>query len=170
MKRLAFVVGFIDGISLWSGKALSYLLFPLIAILVYGVVVRYAFDKPIIWGHETSVFIFGTIGFLAGAYALQREAHVRMDIIYNRFSPRGRAVVDVVMALFFFYFIIALLWKGGVYAAHSIVISEQSGSYWNPVLYPFKIVIPIAAFLILLQGIAKFIRDIFFIIHGRPLS
>lgn len=170
MKRLASVVGFIDGISLWSGKVMSYLLFPLIAILVYGVVVRYVFDKPIIWGHETSVFIFGTIGFMAGAYALHRKAHVRVDIVYNRLPPRGRAVVDVSMALLFFYFIIVLLWKGEAYAAHSIAVLEHTGSPWNPVLYPFKTVIPVAAFLILLQGVAKFIRDIFFAIHGRPLA
>ena len=168
--RLAPALGFIDKISLWSGKVVSYLLFPLIAVLVYGVVARYAFGSPIIWGHETSMFMFGAIGLLAGAYCFQRGAHVRMDMFYNRLSPRRKAVVDALTAAIFFYFIVVLMWQGAQFALHSIAKLEHSGSVWKPVVYPFKTVIPVAAFLVLLQGFAKFIRDLTFAIYGKPLS
>ena len=170
MKILGRVLGFVDRVSLWSGKVLAYVLFPLIGVLVYGVIRRYVFNSPVIWTHELSLFMFGGIGVLVGAALLQRGAHIKVDIAYNRLSLRGRAVVDAITGLLLLYFIIVLLWQGAEFALYSIAITEHTSSVWGPVVYPFKTVIPIAAFLILLQGLAKFTRDLIFAIRGKALS
>lgn len=83
-----------------------------------------------------------------------------MDIFYNRFPPRMKAIVDVVTTVFFFVVCGSLLWKGGVMGWTSLMLLERSTSVWHPPLYPLKLTMPIAAFLILLQGLAKFIRDL----------
>jgi len=170
MKILGCVLGFADRVSLWSGKVMAYGLFPLIAVLVYGVIRRYVFNSPVIWTHELSLFMFGGIGVLVGAALLQMGAHIKVDIVYNRLSLRGRVVVDAISDLLLLYFIVILLWQGAEFALYSIAITEHTGSVWGPVVYPFKTVIPIAAFLILLQGLAKFIRDLIFAIRGKALS
>ena len=170
MKILARVLGIIDGISLWSAKIMAYVLFPLIAVLVYGVIKRYVFNNPVIWVHELSLFMFGGIGVLVGAAILQMNAHVKVDILYNRFSLRGRAVVDTITTLLVLFFIILLMWQGMEFALYSIAMTEHTSSVWGPVVYPFKTVIPIAAFLMLLQGFAKFVRSLLFAIRGKALS
>lgn len=169
MKRLAVALDFIDRISLWSGKAVSYLLFSLIGVLVYAVTARYVFNSPVLWGDEISRFLFGTVGLLAGAHCLYRGAHVRMDVVYNRLSIRGKAIVDVLTASLFFYFVIVLLWQGGQFALRSILTLQCTDSVWGPPEYPIKTIIPVAAFLLILQGAAKFIRDLVLAIRGRPL-
>jgi TRAP-type mannitol/chloroaromatic compound transport system permease small subunit len=170
MKILGRVLGFVDRVSFWSGKAMAYVLFPLIAVLVYGVVRRYVFNSPVIWTHELSLFMFGGIGVLVGAALLQMGAHIKVDIVYNRLSLKGRAVVDAISDLLLLYCIIVLLWQGVDFALYSIAITEHTSSVWGPVVYPFKTLIPIAAFIILLQGLAKFIRDLIFAIRGKALS
>lgn len=170
VKGVLFLINLIDKISFWSGRGVRYLFYPLIAVVFYAVATRYILHKPIIWGYETSLFIFGTIALLAGAYVLQQGGHVRVDIIYNRLSPRGKAIIDTITAMIFFYFIIGMLWQGGMSALRSIAMLEHTGSVWSPPMYPIKTVIPISAFLLLLQGLSKFMRDVYFAIRGRPLA
>jgi len=114
---------------------------------------------PTMWGMPTAQFIFGIISVLAGGYTLLYQEHVTMDIVYKRLSVRKRAVVDLFTAIIFFLFAGAMLWKGAEFAWSSILSRETYGQLWNPIIYPFKIMIPVGAFLILLQGLAKFIRD-----------
>ena len=105
MKILARALGVIDRVSLWSGKLLAYVLLPLIVVLVYGVARRYIFNDPVIWAHELSLFMFGGIGVLAGALLIQMDAHIKVDIIYSRLSPRGRAAIDTITTLLLLYFL-----------------------------------------------------------------
>ena len=160
---IAFAMRFlnwIDKISEYSGKIVSFLVLLMIGIVTYEVVARYVFNSPTLWAHETAQYIFGSFTILGGAYVLLRESHVRMDIIYSRVSPRTQAILDIITAPLFFAFIGVLLWKGGQIAWSSIELLEKSNSQWRPPIYPVKAMIPLAAFLILIQGIARLIRNI----------
>jgi len=170
MKILARAIGLIDGISLWSGRLLAYVLLPLIVVLVYGVIRRYAFNSPVMWVHELSLFMFGGIGVLIGALLLQMGAHIKVDIIYNRLSSRGKAIIDTITTLLLLYFLVVLAWQGAKFALYSIAMTEHTSSVWGPVVYPFKTTIPIAALLMLLQGFAKFVRHLVFAVSGKALS
>lgn len=164
------IVRIIDSVSEWLGKYLSFLFFPLIGILVFEVVLRYVFDSPTLWAQETAIYLFGTIGMFAGAYALLMKEHVIFDLVYRRLSRRHKAIIDSATAIFFFLAIGVIVWQGWDMAFHSTVIREHSASAWRPPLYPFKWVTPVAGFILFMQGIANFIRNIFFAIRGRELS
>lgn len=153
------VLHFIDLLSEWIGKASAFLVLALSFVIGYEVVARYLFNRPTIWAHELSAMVFGAYIVLGGAYLLSAGRHVNMDLIYGIFSPRKRALIDIITFWFFAIFCVALVWKGGDTAWHSISIREQARTTWSPPLYPIRLVLPIGAFLLLLQGVAKFIRD-----------
>jgi TRAP-type mannitol/chloroaromatic compound transport system permease small subunit len=154
------VFHFIDLLSEWTGKASAFLVLVLSFLIGYEVVARYLFNRPTIWAHELSAMIFGTYIILGGAYLLSIRGHVNMDLIYDRLSPRKKAFLDIITFWFFAVFCIALVWKGGDTAWYSLKTGEHARTVWSPPLYPIKMVLPIGAFLLLLQGIAKFIRDV----------
>jgi len=160
----------IDAISDRVGGAVAWLLLPLTGVLVYAVIMRYAFNAPVLWAHETSLFMYSTIGLLAGAYTLLHKGHVKVDVLLSRFSPRKQALLDVITALLFFIPFCSLVgWFGLEFALRSLATGELWRSVWAPVVWPAKIVIPIAALLLILQAVAKLIRDLHFAIHGREL-
>ena len=169
MRKLVPLLNIIDNVSEWTGRAVS-LLIPLIVIAMsYEVVARYAFNAPTIWSYEISYFLAGTAMIIGGAYALRHAAHVNVDIFYARFFSRGKAIMDVVSSVLFFAFIGVLVWKGAGFALKSLRFLEHSDSLWSPPLYPFKVALFIGACLMLLQGLAKFIRDLTTAVTGRKV-
>lgn len=161
---------FVSNISEWSGRGVGIALFLVVGVLTYEVITRYVFNSPTIWAQQLSLFLFGTIGMIGGAYVLLHKAHVNLDILYSRVSRRKQAILDLITAPLFFFIIILMIWAGGSFALRSWAILEPSSTVWAPPIYPFKTIIPVAAFLLLLQGIAKLIRDHYFITHGRELE
>ena len=139
-------------------------------LLVYEVIMRYGFNSPTIFAHETSLFLYGGTGMLVGGYVLLHNAHVRMDAVYGRLSPRSKAILDLITASIFFYLCGLVLWQGWGMGYRSLMAGEYTMTPWAPPYYPLKMAIPVAAFLILLQGLAKFIRDFFLAFRGRELS
>ena len=157
----------IDKISIWSGKLVSIINPIVVFFVVYEIFLRFVFNQPTIWANEAVVYL-SAIGYLmGGAYSLYYRAHVRVDILYLKFSPRVRAILDACTFFFTFIYLGALIWVGSTYARESIKVLEKTGSPWNPPIYPLKIAIPAGAALLLLQSIANFIRDLNFAIKGR---
>lgn len=169
MRTIVFIVCSVEKFSESFGKILSPMVLVLMAVIVYDVTKRYVLLHPTLWAQELSEFIFGGYWLLGGAYALSQEAHVKMDVFYRRFSVRTKAVIDVITAPIFFVFIVTLLRVGWHFASFSVRCAEHSNSLWSPPLYPVKMMIPMAAFLMLLQGTAKFVRALLLAIKGREL-
>jgi len=170
MNKLTYIVHKIDTLSEWSGKILFPLVLFLALTIVYEVISRFLFNRPTTWGTELSTMIYGVYVIAGGAYALLYAEHVRMDLLYSRWSKRTKAIVDSCTFPFFFLLCGVLLWKSGVYGWESVLRLEHSiRTPWAPPLYPWKMTIPVAALLILLQGMSKLIRDVTFAIKGREL-
>ncbi len=159
----------IDAINERAGKAISILVVCMIGILCWEVLLRYAFNAPTIWAHEVSCHIFAAYSVLGGAYVLLVNEHVRSDVVYARFSPRGRAIFDLVTFPLFFMLLGIILVEGVPMALRSIEVREVTVSFLHSPVYPIKTCIPIAAFLMLLQGLAHFIRALALVITGREL-
>ena len=159
MRKLENFLHFIDSISDWSGKIFSLLLLILLGVMLIEVVMRYIFNDPTIWGHEMGLYIFGAIIMLGGAYTLLHKGHVCMDAVHSKLSQKGRAIMDVATFIFFLIFVIALLWKGWDMTWKAFKFMERTESPWAPVIWPSRLVIPVGAFLLLLQGIATFVRN-----------
>ncbi|MFH1034651.1 MAG: TRAP transporter small permease subunit [Pseudomonadota bacterium] len=156
----------IDSLSEWTGRLVSFLIPGLAVVEVYEVVARYFFDCPTIWASELSSMIFGVFILLGGAYTLRQGGHVNMDIVYSRFSPKGRALLDIITFLLFLVFVGVLLWKGWETSWRSLKLLEHDSTEWGPPLYPFKFMLPLGALLLLLQGLAKLARDVQTLLKG----
>jgi TRAP-type mannitol/chloroaromatic compound transport system permease small subunit len=150
----------LDEISEWSGKIVSFIMIPLILIICYDVFMRYVLNKPTEWADELSCFLFGIMWLVGGAYTYLTNSLVRMDVIYLRFSPKRQAIIDLCTSPFFFAFAIVVLWQGTIMAAESFAKFEKSWSMWGPYIYFLKVFVPLGALLILIQGIAKFLRNL----------
>lgn len=164
MRRLLKII---DGISEWSGKIFAYLLWPGVAVLVYEVGARHLFNTPTIWAHGMTQRIFAVYYFICGAYISLTLSHIKMDVIYNRFSLRTRAILDMIGFLFFFAFCGVLLWWGSGYAWDSLMRLEPCNTPFRAPLYPVKLMIPLGTLLIFLQELAQFWRNLFIAITGR---
>ncbi len=158
--------GWIDRLSLVTGEFVSFWAVIAVFAYYYEVMVRYVFNSPTNWVHESMFLMFGMQYLIAGAYALLTESHVRVDIFYARFSPRGKALSDLLTSVFFFIFAGTLLVTGWIFASDSIAQREVSFTEWAIQYWPVKCTIVIGAALLLLQGIAKFARDLRVVITG----
>jgi len=165
------VVKVIDSICDWNGKVSSWLMPVLILVMTYETVMRYAFDAPPIWAFETSMMLGAAIFVLAYSYSHRYNAHIRIDIFYQRLSPRKKAIIDVIGALLFFFPIaIVLTHASFINAWDSWAIGEvRQPSAWYPPLAPLRTVIFIGFFLLALQGLANFIRDLYLVIRNKSL-
>ncbi len=159
MPFLKVFIAAIDALNDWVGKILSYFLFAFFVLLFVEVILRYFFNSPTVWANELSQMLFGAYAILGGGYILRTGGHVNVDIVYSRFTKKTRAVIDIFTSALFFLFCGMLLVYGGSLAWESLARFEHSQSAWNPPLYPAKLMIPLAAGLIICQGIAKLMRD-----------
>jgi TRAP-type mannitol/chloroaromatic compound transport system permease small subunit len=171
VRAVLAIVRTIDGLALWSGRLFCWLVVPLVFALTYEVFARYVFHAPTLWAYDTAYMLYGTHFMLGAAYTLYRGGHIRTDLFYQKWSVRTRGTVDATLYLLLFFPGIALFfWMGLQEALHSWDIREVSdASPWRPILYPFKAVIPIALFLLMIQGISEFLKSAYAAIEGKPL-
>jgi TRAP-type mannitol/chloroaromatic compound transport system permease small subunit len=150
----------IDRLSAWAGKAFAWTAVLLTLIICYDVALRYILNRPTQWGFDAAYILYGTLFMMAGAYTLSRNGHVRADMMYRALRPRTQASIDLILYfLFFLPGIAALVYAGVEFTRVSWAMKEVSSvtSAGTPI-YPFKLVIPIAGGLLLLQGLAEIAR------------
>ena len=142
------------------GELVSYWTVIAVFVFYYEVIARYVFNSPTIWAHESMYLMFGMQYLLAGGFCLREDAHVRVDVLYIHLSARGKAVADVCTSGFFFIFATALMVTGWIFFHDSFLIREASFTEWAIPHWPIKFALPLGGALILLQGLASFIRDV----------
>ena len=160
----------IDRLNERLGTVVSYGVVFLMCIVVYEVVARYVFNSPTFWAHETSAMLFGAFILLGSSYTLCRRTspqHIKMDVIFMRFSPRGKAIVDLFTSLTFFTFIGVLIWKSWDMAYRATKMHEGSASEWAPPVYPIKWILFAGVCLLLIMGIVRFIRNFVMATTGK---
>lgn len=163
MRKVATVLRIIDNINIWLGKIVGFLVIAITGILMYGVIMRYVFSQPIFWGGELSGILFIALVVLTGGYVLHQDSHVKIDAIYGRLSAKRKAIMDVATFIFFLFFMVLLTWYTIDMAWASTLLNERSSTYFHAPIYPRKICLALASLLLLLQGVARFIRNIGFI-------
>ncbi|MDQ7785178.1 MAG: TRAP transporter small permease subunit [Desulfomonilaceae bacterium] len=168
MDGIQKILQFIDALSECTGKAASFLILALALVFCYEVVMRYCFDSPTVWAHEFSAMLFGTAMITSGAYVLRFDGHIGMDVVYNMFSVRGRAILDVITYFVLTLpFLFVLIWFGGGRAWKSLITLEHDSTQWGPPLYLFRIMLPIGALLFFLQTLPKLARDLAVVFGGK---
>ncbi len=160
---------FIDRLSAGVGKAFGWCIIIMTLGTSYEVFMRYVLRAPTNWAFDLSYFMYGALFMMAGAYTLSRNGHVRGDVLYRLMPPRAQAGVDLTLyILFMLPGISALLIYGIPYAEISWHIREVS--IYSPTgapVYPHKTLIPIAAFLLILQCFAEIARCIICLRDGQ---
>jgi TRAP-type mannitol/chloroaromatic compound transport system permease small subunit len=157
----------IDGLSEWGGKITSFLILAATVQVCYELILRYVFNAPTTWGLEMTLYLCSTTYVISGAYATLFDAHIRVDIFYNRWTRRTRSFFDLVITGFLFYFFTGVLvWQGALWFWEAWVDKLTSGTIWDPPIWPMRLIILVGAVMLLLSGVAKSIRDIL-IVMGR---
>lgn len=150
----------IDRFSTAVGKAFAWYIVILTFGESYEVFVRYVMNNPTTWAYDVSYNMYGALFFMAGAYTLARNGHVRGDVVYRLLRPRTQAAIDLVLYLaFFFPGVIALIYAGYGYASDSWGYHEVS--VYSPAdipIFPLKSLIPAGGVMLFIQGVAELAR------------
>jgi TRAP-type mannitol/chloroaromatic compound transport system permease small subunit len=170
VRRIRAFLKVIDLISEWTGRICGWVILPLMMLVVIEVVLRYFFNHPTIWNFEITVQLYAFHFMIVAAFALLHGSHVAIDVFSQMLSKRAKAILDVITyTIFFFPFLIIVLYQGIKYSAKAWILLEKSWSSFQAPLYPIKTVIPLMAFLLLVQGIAIFIRSLYFAVKGEEI-
>ena len=161
-------VWFVDGFNRRLGRIVMYGIFVLMGILLYSSLSK-TFLLPANWTLEMAQFVMAGYYLLGGAYSLQLDSHVRMDLLYGQFSPRTKAIVDVVTIVMLFVYLFFLLYGGISSTQYALKFGETSYSSWSPYMAPVKIIMVVGIFLTFLQATSIFIKDLGVAI-GRPIT
>ena len=162
-------VRFVDGLNYRVGRFAMYLFFVMGAILLGSTISRLVLGAPFNWALEMSQFILSAYYLLGGAYTMQLGGHVRMDLFYDRLSARKRAITDAFTILFVIFYLAVLLGGGISSTNYAIVYSQKNYTAWSPVLWPIKVIMTFGIFLLLLQCIANFFKDVA-VVRGKPIA
>jgi TRAP-type mannitol/chloroaromatic compound transport system permease small subunit len=168
MKLLTRILHIIDNINEWIGKIFGSFIIILMGAVVYDTFMRYVCNSPTIWGMDLNKILLLAIVCLGGGYCLLHGGHVKVDILYLKFSPRKRALIDVFTHIFIIVFCYIVVKHGGSVAWNAFSIGETSSdSAWEYIMWPVLMLIPIAGVLLGLQTLAKWIRDLTIAITGK---
>ena len=158
----------ITRLNRFIGRWASLAVLIIFAFLLADVVMRYLVGAPAIWTAEMATLVFGVYAIIGGGFLLAERGHVNVDIIYGAFSTRRKALIDIITWPLFALFVCVLLWQGWDIAMEAIADNERSNSIWKPYLWPTKAFIPLAATLLLLQGLIRLWADIR-VLRGLPV-
>ena len=157
----------IDSLSENVGKLFSLIVIPIIVLEAGESLLRYIFQSPTDWTWELAAMLFGALFMMGGAWVLKENNHVRTDVFYNKLSRKWKAYFDIFFfTTIFLTFAIVMVWKMGGNAIYSVSIRETTFSMWAPPLYPLKVIFAVAYILLLLQGVAKILRELVYLVKG----
>lgn len=158
MDAIDRITKVIDQISIWSGKAVAWLIFPMFTVLVWEVFIRKVYH-PTIWANDVATMSYGAHFMLAAAYTLHLQRHIRTDFLSQHFSLRTQVWLDIAQYLLFFLpGMVMFFWLSWDFAAESWDLRERLITTWRPPAYWYKTVIPLSAALLLVQGLAEVLK------------
>jgi TRAP-type mannitol/chloroaromatic compound transport system permease small subunit len=153
-------VRYIDAANKKVGKFSMYLVYAMMGILLFESISRTIFDRPHIWVVEMAQFFMAAYYLLGGGYSMILDGHVRMDLLYGRWSARRQALADVFTGLLLIFYMV-YLFTGGISASkYALKYGQVNYTPWGPPLSPIKVIMTIGIFLMLLQVIATFFKDL----------
>ena len=161
-------VRIVDKVNRVIGRAAMYMIFVMAGVLIYSSVSK-VFFVPALWTFEVAQFLMVAYFLLGGAYSIQLDSHVRMDLIYGSWSERRKLWIDVFTIFFLIAYLILLLTGAILSTEYAISYGERSYSAWRPYMWPIKVVMTFGIVMMLLQVIAQFFKDLAKA-RGKPLS
>lgn len=152
-------VHYVDAVNYRIGRFAMYLLFVLMGVMLWSSFARSALT-PAIWTDETGQFLLLGYFMLGGAYSLQLDSAVRMDLFYSRWSDRTKAIVDVVTIIALIFYLGVLLYGAVESTAYAIEYGEKRRGLWQPYMWPIKVVMCVGIVMMILQCTSIFFKDL----------
>ena len=159
-KVIKAYVRYVDAVNRALGIVVMYGVFVMMGVLLFASVSRYVFNIPFLWVIEMAQFLMAAYYLLGGGYSMQLEAHVRMDVFYERWQPRTRAFWDSLTAFCLVFYLVLLMLGGISSTSYSLEYGQRNYSAWAPLMWPIKMVMTIGIVLMLLQAISIFFKDL----------
>jgi TRAP-type mannitol/chloroaromatic compound transport system permease small subunit len=159
-KAIRAYVRWVEAVNRFVGEFSMYIVLVMTAILVFESLSRAFFNTPHIWVVEIIEFLMAAYYLLGGGYSVILKGHVRMDLFYGRWSEKGKAVVDLITAPFFIFYVVFLLVGGLSGLEYALQYGQRNYTPWGPPLAPIKAVMVLGIILMLLQAVATFFRDL----------
>ncbi|NNE79763.1 MAG: TRAP transporter small permease subunit [Silicimonas sp.] len=159
-------VSLVDGMNYWIGRVVMYGIFLMMGILLWSTFTKVGSDlgfgiNPSLWTLEMAQFAMVAYYILGGPYSIQLGSNVRMDLLYGNWSDRKKAQIDALSVLFLIVYLVILLWGGWDSLTYSFQYGgERSSTVWRPYLWPIKLIMVVGIFLMLLQAVSEFFKDI----------
>ncbi len=165
------VIRTIDKFTEYTGYLFALLVIPLILSNVYEVFSRYVLGDPTIWALDLTTMSFGALFMLGCAYALLKGAHVRTDMLWDKFSDKKKGTIDSIAFILFFLPTMAVLFYISIDDFfYALSINERSNSgAWAPIIWPLKGVIPLTAAMLFIQGISELMKSLWAARTGEVL-
>jgi len=157
---IKYYVNTIDYISLKTGRATMYLVFVMMLILILSFVTRNIINIPLIWIIEMAQFVMTGYYLLGGGYSMITDDHVRMDLIYSKLKDKTKAVLDSLTSVFLIFYLVVLFYGSISSLTYTIETNQRLFTAWAPYVWPIKSVMTFGIFLMLLQSIAIFFKDL----------
>jgi len=182
-------IRWIDAMNRFIGRIAMYLIFVLVGVLLWSSFSK-TFFTPSLWTLETAQFVMVAYYVLGGPYAMQLGSSVRMDLFYGDWSLKTKARVDLFTVVFLIFYLAVLFYgavgsmaysmgyfgtepfaymgeliataltQGSDAAGAKLGYLERSSTAWRPYLWPIKLLLCFGVFLMLLQALAEFCRDL----------
>ena len=159
-KFIISYVKYVDYASTKFGRFSMYLIFLMIGTLLLGAITRNILNFPLSWTVEMAQFTITAYYILGGPYSMQMDDHVRMDLIYGLYSDKTKARIDVFTNIFLLVYLIVLLIGAISSTQYAIEYGQRKFSQWNPSMIPIKIIMTFGIFLMILQTISTFFKDL----------
>ncbi len=162
----------IDAISESSGQFAKWFALLLVLVGSFDAIARHFFNAPTIWAYDTLCMSGGVVYMLGASYVYLHDAHTRVDLIYGSLSKRKQAVIDIVCSLLFFFPLMIIMLKLGTeWAVKAWKINEvMFTSFWYPPAAPYRTVFALGVLFLILQGLARFVRDVYYAIKGESID
>ena len=159
-KAVKIFVRYVDAVNKVVGRFSMYLVFVMIGVLLFESISRTIFDKPHIWVVEVAQFTMAAYYLLGGGYSMILKGHVRMDLLYGRWSDKTKATVDAFTGLFLIFYLVFLLLGAYSSIEYAVMYGQRNRSAWAPLMAPIKIIMGTGILLMLLQAIATWFKDL----------
>ena len=151
----------IDAVTAFIGRWVYWLILAAVLVSAGNATIRKVFDISSNAWLELQWYLFGAVFMLAAAYTLQRNEHIRIDIISGMLSKRTRDVIDVIGHVFFLLpMTVVMIWKLGPWVLASITSGEMSGNAGGLILWPVRLSILVGFVLLFFQAISELIKRI----------
>jgi TRAP-type mannitol/chloroaromatic compound transport system permease small subunit len=157
------IVAYVRGVEAGSrffGNIAMWMVFAMMGVLLWAAFMRTGFNRPPLWAVETSQFLLVAYFILGGAWSMQADAHVRMDLLYSRWAPRRRAFADTITSVCLLTYLGVMLWGGVSSSVYALEYGQRAATSWRPYMAPIKLIMTFGILLMILQTVAFFFRDL----------